>query len=471
MPQSAKTILDRARRDPVWWCETVLGKKPWPIQAEILLAMARGDREINVASCHGAGKSWIAAVAVLWFLFCFRRSVVLTTAPTDRQVRGILWKEIRSLHRDAKFSLGGKPTTQRIELSEDWFAWGFTAPDFDPTRFQGWHAPHVLVVVDEAAGVTEEIHTAIAGTLSGEHAIKLSIGNPTDPLSAFAKACDVASTTTFHVSAFDTPNFTHWGITEEDIENGIWREKKTDNNPMPDLVTPRWVAERYERWGPSHPFYISRVLGRFPKDTDDALIPMTWIQEAQRRTIKPTENDRIILGLDVAREGADETACYERWGGRIRRVFVSRKEDTMKTVARARRAIETTEADEINIDAVGLGAGVYDRLVELEDELQVEINSIKFGERANDPEKFANLKAELYWQERERYERGEIDIDPEDEQLAEQAAGVKWSLDSKGRIAVERKEVAKKKRGAKSPDRFEAAVYSGAAGLGWSFAG
>lgn len=469
-----KEVFERAQRDPVWWARNVLGVDPWSKQQEIMESV-RDNPRTAVASCHGIGKTWVAAVIVLWFLMTHPNSIVITTAPTDRQVEGLLWKEIRSLFKRSLVTLANPNclTKKKLELDEDWYAWGFTAPDYDPDRFQGFHARHILVVVDEAAGVSDLIFEGIEGVLSTAGAKILEIGNPTDGSCQFAKDHASSYFQDFSVSAYDTPNLTTFGITEEHIADGTWIDLISDKEmPAPHLVSPEWVARAYHRWGPASPFYLSRVKGEFPEETDDVLIPMRWVQAAMERHIEAT--GPIWLGVDVARMGTDETACYGNQGGRIRQQFISRKEKTTTTTGRVVKAVEKTTAKRVNVDVVGIGAGVYDALDEKynEDPMQeIVVTPINFGGKPQDPERFANLKAELFWLEREAYERGERDIDPDDDMFAAQASSIKWKVNSKGKIQIESKEEAKR-RGVPSPDRFEAAAYAGAEPVEeeeWSF--
>ena len=121
-------LLTRGKADPVWWVRHVLGDNPWTRQEDILSALVN-NREVNVRSCHSAGKSWVASRAALWFLFNHPDSLVITTAPTARQVRGILWKEMRTAHSRSLFPLGGEPSTTALRISPSWLAIGFTAAE------------------------------------------------------------------------------------------------------------------------------------------------------------------------------------------------------------------------------------------------------------------------------------------------------------------------------------------------------
>lgn len=462
----ARAMVVRGRKDPPWFFTNVLGADPWWKQIEIAEAV-RDNRRTSVASCHSGGKSWIAARVVLWFLYCHYPSIVITTAPTDRQVRGILWKEIRYAYNNALTALGGRLLTQRLDLADDWFAWGFTAPEYDPDRFQGFHEKNVLVVVDEASGISEEIHDAIEAILASGNARKLEIGNPTDPASGFAGSFRKPGVKKLRISAFDTPNFTTFGITQRDIARGTWTKKIRGRSlPDPELVTPQWVADLYRDRGPKNPYYVSRVLAEFPEEGTDTLIPLAWIEAAQARELEPDPTDPSELGTDVARYGDDESVTYHRHGPVLRLVHAAFKQGTMTTTGHVIQALESTGASIAKVDVVGIGAGVVDRLIELEKpcaEMSPGSTSVA------DKKRFANLRAEWYWNLRELAERGDLDLDPDDEELAAQLSSIRWKPDSAGRVTIEKKEDMKK-RGLKSPDRADAAVIAfgqGAAMQSW----
>lgn len=455
-PYSAKNALLKSRNEPGWWIESALGSHPWPIQQQIIEALLT-NREVAVKSCHSAGKSWAAARAILWYLCCFPRSIVITTAPTDRQVRNILWREIRVAHKRAKLPIGGKLLTQSLEFDDDWWAVGFTAPDYDPDRFQGFHALYVLVVVDEASGVSDDIYEAIASILSGENAALLMIGNPTDEQTYFGKAFKIPGIKKITISAFDTPNFTHFGITLDDIRNGDWEEKIKGKLPYPTLITPQWVADRHKRWGEFTPMFQSRVLANFPPASPDGLIPLAWVEAAQNRNLEPGVLDKVELAVDVARFGSNDIEIYMRHGPILRHVNTFNGIDTMTTTGHVVTAAKQHGAEIIKVDVNGVGSGVVDRLVELVgDDLPADtaIIPINFGEGSSNPELRFQKKADYFWGLRTRFQDGDIDLDPEDEELAEQLTSIKYKPNSRGQIQI----LPKDKN--KSPDKADATAIA-----------
>ena len=60
---------------------------------------------------------------------------------------------------------------------EEWFAVARTASK--PDALQGFHAEHILYVIDEASGVKDEVFEPILGAMSTKGARLLMCGNPT----------------------------------------------------------------------------------------------------------------------------------------------------------------------------------------------------------------------------------------------------------------------------------------------------
>jgi hypothetical protein len=128
-------------------------------------------------------------------------------------------------------------------------------------------------------------------------------------------------------------------------------------------------------------------------------------------------------------------------------------------IAKAMRDIdaEANKNDFVSavVDVVGVGAGVYDRLIEL----GLPVTPYNGGEAPFDKERFVNARAEDYWNLRELFENGEVDIDELDDKLAAQLGSIKWTVDSPGRIKIESKDDMRK-RGMPSPDRADTAAIA-----------
>jgi len=212
---------------------TSLGVNVWSKQEEVLEAL--GDhRRVAVKSDNGLGKGFSAAVAILWFLYCHDEAVVLSTAPTFRQVRHVLWREVHRRYNPARYSLGGRLLDTRLELSEGRFALGLSADSGD--EFQGFHSPNMLVVVDEAEGVSEPLYEAIEAVMTSENCRILMIGNPTTMSGSFGRAFyeDRELYRTITISALDSPNVTEGQTVLKGLTTKRWVEER---RKVPDALT------------------------------------------------------------------------------------------------------------------------------------------------------------------------------------------------------------------------------------------
>ena len=180
-----------------------------------------------------AGKTFTAAVAVLWWLMSYDNAIVITTAPSERQVKELLWREIRQLYMPHRDIIGGKLTRTRLDFAPNRYAYGFSTNTED--RFQGFHSGNILVIVDEASGVDEFIYYAIDGILTTQNAKLLMIGNPHGLAGTFYDAFhkNRKQFHTVHISAFDTPAFTEAGITAENIADLEYPDPVTDTDVIP----------------------------------------------------------------------------------------------------------------------------------------------------------------------------------------------------------------------------------------------
>ncbi len=436
----------KIKADPQWFIENILGDRLWDKQLEAIESL-RDNNRVCVRSCHSIGKSFLAARAVLWFMFAHKPAVVLTTAPTFRQVEGILWREIRTAIANAKQKLGGRITTVKYELENNWFALGLSTDE--PDRFQGYHSPNILVIPDESSGIPPTIFEAVEGVLASGNAKMMLIGNPTDPSGYFAQSFKSPLYRKIAISALDTPNFKSFA-TWDDLRNST-QEQRDKAVVLPYLVSPQWAYERLLEWGEDTPMFAARVKGEFPAQADNALISLAWVEQAARQwsdLIEPSGEEQF--GVDVARFGDDKTVFYRRKGNRAWIHAKYGKLDTMETtgkiVALARENPEAAFA----IDSVGVGAGVVDRCNELG---LSNVYGVNVGEGSTEPDK-VNKRAEYFWSLRDRFAQGDI-ILKDDDETTQQLTALTYKYTSTGKIQIESKEDMKK-RGMKSPDLADA---------------
>jgi len=432
MTEQEKTFLKRCREEPEFFCKRVLGVEPWAKQIEIMNSV-RDNPNTIVVSANAQGKSWVSAAVALWFLVTRKDSIVLTSAPTYRQVMNVLWAEIGKMYADARFPVGGDMTTGKLVLGEKWYALGI--PSSDEVRFQGFHSNDILVIFDEAAGIPKDIYTAAAGNLTSENSRFLLIGNPTSPTGMFYEYSKNPNWHKITLSALESPAIEH-------------PEK------YPYLATKKWCLEREHEWGRTSPMYIARVLGEFPLEGEDTLIPLSWIDESVKRYMDMAKKDILVsehvyLGVDVARMGGDKTVCASYQPNKVLPLRKAQGKDlpTVKHLVAQEAIAAGMKLMQITIDATGLGGGPAGDLREM----RYPVVEINFANKANNKRFFRRLKDEIMYNLRLVFQAGEIAIPPDDE-LVSQLASIKYKTEQNtGLIEIESKEEMKN-RGLKSPD-------------------
>src|SRR4029077_8642526 len=197
------------------FCERYLGESLYSKQREITKSVEE-HRRTAVKSCHDAGKSYIASRTAAWWIKYPPpgEAFVVSTAPSNDQVRGILWREINKVHR--KGHLGGRINQTEWWINNELVAFGRKPQDQDPGAFQGIHAKYVLVILDEACWIPKDLWMAAGSLAANEYSRILAIGNPDDPGGHFAEVCKPGSGwNVIRISYRDTPNFTNELGTEQ----------------------------------------------------------------------------------------------------------------------------------------------------------------------------------------------------------------------------------------------------------------
>src|SRR2546423_1309576 len=216
------------RKRPEAFAAQILGSRWWHKQKEVAESVS-SHRRTAVKSANGVGKTYLAADLGLWVLYTHRPGIVLTTAPTWRQVRYLLWEEIRRRFSTARLPLPGTLLSTRLTGGEGWFALGLATGD--AVKFQGFHAEHMLIVFDEASGIPDPIWEAAEGVAVGKNNRILAIGNPLHTSGRFYQVFRDRSGWKRHsISALEHPNI-------------------TGNSPtIPGAVTREAITERVTEW-------------------------------------------------------------------------------------------------------------------------------------------------------------------------------------------------------------------------------
>ena len=469
IPPAHNLISDQrfTRDNPVSFATELLGVRPWSKQAEILESLRSND-QVAVRSCNGAGKTFTAAIAIIWWLMSYDNAVVITTAPSERQVREILWRELRRLYMPLRDIIGGKLTRTRLEVSPTRYAYGFSTNTED--RFQGFHSGNILVIVDEASGVDEFIYNAIDGVTTANNSKLLLIGNPHGYAGTFYDAFHKNRTQfhTVHISAFDLPAFKAQSITENNIQDVEYPDPITDDTDVfpaeagtqgninyadsPNgLSTPKWAIRVFNSHGPQSSIYQTRVLGQFPDAADDTLIPLRDVEAAVKRQSQIPPDTAPVMGVDVARFGNDKTVIIIRHGPKVVYIDELRKSDIVNTTGTVITAALRFKVKDLIIDEIGVGAGVLDNL---KADKRFNAQGLNGSNAPSNTEQYLNLRAEVFDGLRQRFADGDISI-PNDPELISQMASLTYKYNARGQLQLESKDLIRSS-GRQSPDKADA---------------
>lgn len=432
-----------------------------------------------VASGTARGKDFVAACASLCFMYLTPRwdsngrlvknTKIAMTAPTDRQVRNIMVPEIRRLHRAAG-CLPGRLVGYDIRTNyEEWFLTGFKAGDDNQEAWSGFHAVNTMFVVTEASGISEVTYNAIEGNLQGNSRL-LIVFNPNIPTGYAARAMKSERFKKFRLNSLNAENV----VAKKTIIQGQvdynWVKDKVDTwcSPITEYDFNEGEGDfKFENgiYRPNDLFRV-KVLGMFPKVSEDVLIPYEWIELANKRWREYQEEGfepvkSLRLGVDVAGMGRDSSVLCYRYGNYVPRIVEHQsggKADHMHVVGLIAKDLKRTDAKAF-IDTIGEGAGVYSRLKELGFNSAY---SCKFSSGTKNLKDitgqytFANLRAYCYWALRDwlNPKNNFQPALPPCEKLMEEATETKWKFLSSGAIMIEPKEDIKK-RIKRSPDTMD----------------
>ena len=449
---------------------------------KMLKPIAKYDR-VSIAATHSVGKTWTMARIALWFGTSYKNSKVITTAPTGRQVKKLLWGELHSAHQNSKHLIGGKLLTTELQIGPEWYIMGFSpqkeagseGKEQQGSSFQGFHANYILVIFDEATGIPADIWKMAEGLLTSGIIVKfVAIANPTTRSSEFFKTFSDPAWFNVYLSCFDSPNLQANGITdlhklkrELNKLREMGQEERLEyisnyKKPVPHLLSCQWVMSRALKWGIDHPLFQSKALGIFPDVDENVLVQLEDVEAAIAREVEP-EIARCI-GVDVARYGEDDTVITTLHGAKqtgkktLAQRSVTEVAGEVINVINSEPSVET----KVLVDATGIGAGVYDLLAEkYRKDRAVEIIEIHFGqvpEMSTDKKEIAeeakrryvNLKARMFDLLSQDIKH-ELDLF-DDAAYLEELPTIKFTFNSKGKMIIESKDDYKKRTGNSSPD-------------------
>lgn len=428
--------------------ENRTGPEPWQVEhlAALRDELSKPNRAIRLAivSGNGIGKTACVSWIILWAMSTFADTKGVVTANTETQLKTKTWAELGKWYnlfiaRDhfkltATALISADPNHERT-WRVDQIPWS----EHNVVAFQGLHneGKRLFMIYDEASGIPDPIWDAGDGCMTdaGTERIWCVYGNPNKPTGRFRTCFPGGS------------RASQWIPLNVDSRQVSF----TDKNEIA-----QWIS----LYGEDSDFVRVRVRGVFPRSGSMEFIPATLAIEASQREPDVHLHDPLVIGVDVARFGDDESVIYIRKGrdGRSHPLIRLRGVDTMTLAGRVAEEYMRFRADALFVDGGGVGGGVVDRLRQL----QIPVWDIQFGaksDRANfeDQTRYANKRAEMWGYMREWLKGGAI-ID--DAELIAQLSAPMYSFNGNNEILLEPKEAIKKRMGSagtwSSPDIADA---------------
>jgi len=416
-------------------------------QAELLKAIPRAIEEnkpIVVPSGNMQGKDFICGRIPLWFAYNYAPSKVIITAPTDRQVKDIIWAELETAWGKKKIDVPGRMLSCKLDIEPDWFVIGFTTKESgDQTgKAQGFHSPNICVIVSEAQAVEDKIFEQLDSLLGAEHNLFIMIGNPLRTTGTFARAIDdTTHNIVIPLDALDSPNYRYKSIV------------------IPGMASYEWIEQRRQRWNPEgtedHPLWLARVRGKKPRSSIDTLFSAELVDFMVKHDPKQVIR-KIVTSCDPAGMGDDEQVIYGAISGRIIKTDIKPQCKAPESCSLILQVTREIGANHIVIDCDGMGAPIA-QFVRAILPKGITLQEVHSNGKPED-EQYQNLKAEMWFYAKNEAEAGREQI-PDDEFLKQELQEMKYFVNTRGKLQIEDKDDVKERIG-RSPGRADAWVLN-----------
>lgn len=408
-----------------------------------LLTPEQAIRQATVSG-NGVGKSAVVSIIILWAASTMEDTKGIVTANTETQLKTKTWAELgkwfhlfkgKELFKLSATALYSRDPDHERTWRVDMVPWS----EHNVVAFQGLHneGKRLFMIFDEASGIADGIWDAGDGCMTDANTQRIwcVFGNPNLPKGRF-KECFPGGR-----------------------ESWRWKSRKVDSREV-SFTDKKEFEEWIKLWGEDSDFVRVRVRGVFPRTGNDQFIGPDLAKGAAVREVDVYVYDPLVIGVDVARFGDDESVIYFRKGrdGRSTPPIRRRSIDTMSLAGLVAAAYQEHKADAVFVDGGGVGGGVVDRLRQL----NVPVVDVQFGAKSDNNfgaiesgVVYANKRAEIWGSLREWLTVGAI---PDDIQLQAELTGPQYGfVDREGRNAIlleSKKDM--KGRGLSSPDLADA---------------
>lgn len=407
-------------KGPDWWHKQIF--------EEIRKYLQSDDNNplcIAVASGHGAAKTAFMAWLLLWFISCRPHPQIRYTANTEAQLTTTTWRELAKWHKlaaNAHWFDWTATSFYKKDHAETWKANAIAWSEHNTEAFAGVHEENVLIGFDEASKISDKIWEVTDGVLTTKKNIWIVAGNGTRNVGRFYEC--------FHKN------------------KDLWRTWSVDSRTC-QAANPAYLERLIKQYGGEDSDQARvRVRGLFPRTATRQLISTAAVEKCMDHETEAWEYAPKLIGVDVARFGENSSTICIRQGRKVMEIDVLPKKDLMVTAAYVAEVIKREKPTQVFVDGSGIGAGVVDRLRQLNFGC-VDVNG---GNSSINP-RFLNKRAEMWWEMKEFIE-GLCELPP-DPRLKEELTAIEYDYTDKGRIRLDRKSDIMETYGF-SPDRADA---------------
>lgn len=394
------------------------------------------------------GKSVCVAMGIALYIILHQNKKIAIIAPQDEQTAIIrnyiaeiviscpLLSSMLEIERDSSIERLKREASRKRWTFKNGCELRTLSAEGEAFRLMGFGAD--VVVVDEAARISRESYAKIVRMLGDdpENSILIELSNP------WNKDCKYYD---HYTSGRFLTICIGWEIA---LQEGRTTQLFIDE--MRQEITPIEFTVLYE--------------STFPEESEDALFKWEWIVAGTKLNFE--SKGKKVISCDPAEAGRDYTVIY--WGYefadhyKVEYIYSEPKSDLMKVAERIVAIYNERGADTINIDCIGIGAGVVSRVKQLLNGKEVKINACHFGEQPTEDKyadkkptgsrkRFLNKKAEQFFRLSELMRERLVQI-PEHQTLKSELNNIKWEKTMSERIKIQEPED-------KSPDFACALCY------------
>lgn len=427
-------LLEQFHKDIPFFAKQAFGLDLAPKQIEFVTKY-QSSRQITFRGGVGFGKTCSMAILVIWALLTHNKVQVTIFGPSEDQIKSGVWKEIGNLHASMPSFLRDEleytaTKLYRKDQPTGAFAETRLANKDNTATARGIHQRNNFVFVDEASGVSDEVMLELLNILPDTNPKLCLVSNPSKTSGYF----------------YDT-----W---EDETVSKKWVKVHGQMADRFDL-TPETAAELASNYGGvgSNEYRI-KVLGEFPLEDVDGVIPRESVVDAVGREVLPTPGFPVVWGFDPSGTGKDRSVLIKRRDNLMMGEPIQYGNmDPEQLAARVREEFDRTPAKdrpvEICVDALGVGHGIAGLLRIM----GLPVKDVIVSNRARDPDRYVSLRDELWFQARDWFATGNVSI-PNNADLIRELTLPTFDFVGNKHKVESKKEL--RKRAKKSPDIADA---------------